>query len=168
MLNSIHHFKQTSKEALWLSSIYILKTNHLRHEKSTRSNMPITRQYLLERSAWLYPSMVCKEASCPQSDTHIHYSTACNSPVCPIKHFHLRGRYLHDGKFANQRWWPNSCEGGWWNNIWGSNNPPPEIWLAYFRIRASLGTEEDDALVQNFVVSHMFVDLSGRGRGDLC
>lgn len=128
----------------------------------------ITRRYFEERAAWLNSSTICKESNCPLSGIHIHSSLPCNSADCPIKHPHKRGRYLHEGKFARQQPWPNSNEGGPWNGTWGSNNPPPEIWLAYFRQRAGLATSEDVAVIHNFVARHMFIDLTGHGRGDFC
>lgn len=137
---------------------------------NTRARVPyrmMTGKYLEERAAWLNTSTGCKEPNCPLPGIHVHAALPCTSPLCPIKHPHLRGRYLHQGEFADQQPWPNSNEGGSWNKIWGSNNPPPEIWLAYFRYRAGIGSMENDMLVEDFTVSHMFIDLSGRGRGDL-
>lgn len=136
---------------------------------NARARVPhrmITRNYHEERAAWLNTSTVCKEPTCPLPGVHIHAPVPCTSPLCPIKHPHFRGRYLHQGKFADQQPWPNSNEGGSWNKIWGSNNPPPEIWLAYFRYRAGIGSKENDTLIEDFTASHMFIDLSGRGRGD--
>lgn len=47
-------------------------------------------------------------------------TTRCNSRQCPIKGHHEQGPYLHEGKLRSRE-----------GSIFGSSNPPPEIWFLY-------------------------------------
>lgn len=130
--------------------------------------MPLSPQYFEAKAAWLFPGMLCKDRKCPVAGVHRHSAAACESPSCPIKDFHLKGRYLYEGKLADQQARANSNEGGEWNMVWGSNNPPPDVWLAYFRFRAKLGTQTDNAMILGFLNNHFFADLEVDRKGDFC
>lgn len=49
-----------------------------------------------------------------------HLSTRCRQKDCPVKEGHEEGPYLHNGKLR--------CREG---KLFGSSNPPPEIWELY-------------------------------------
>lgn len=51
-------------------------------------------------------------------------TSRCTDRKCPIKHRHEKGPYLHEGKLRSRR-----------GSIFGSSNPPPEIWLLYDTLR---------------------------------
>ncbi|CAF9911600.1 MAG: hypothetical protein ALECFALPRED_007408 [Alectoria fallacina] len=51
-------------------------------------------------------------------------TSRCNNRNCPIKGRHEQGPYLHEGKLRTR-------EGA----MFGSSNPPPEIWFLYDRLR---------------------------------
>jgi len=86
-------------------------------------------------------------------DAWEHSRTPCESPACPIKPAHSQGRYLHNGK-RNRR-----------SPVFGSCNPPPEVWAAYDRKRAGNGTTEDLQLVDGFREYHVFQSHGSFGTG---
>lgn len=47
-------------------------------------------------------------------------TTRCNNRNCPLKHRHEQGPYLHGGKLRSRE-----------GSVFGSSNPPPEIWFLY-------------------------------------
>lgn len=87
-----------------------------------------------------------------------HSVTPCDSPACPVKLAHSQGRYLHNGK--HNRHGP----------VFGSCNPPPDVWQAYDRTRAGNGTAEDMQLVESFREYHVFQGHArfGNGRPGRC
>ncbi|CAD6594428.1 MAG: hypothetical protein ASARMPRED_009436 [Alectoria sarmentosa] len=51
-------------------------------------------------------------------------TSRCNNRNCPIKGRHEQGPYLHEGKLRTRE-----------GSMFGSSNPPPEIWFLYDRLR---------------------------------
>lgn len=85
-------------------------------------------------------------------------TTRCTNRTCPIKHRHERGPYLHAGKLRTR-------EGA----IFGSSNPPPEIWFLYDCLSKSgdvrRSGDEAFAPVEGFVRVHFGETRGAGGRG---
>ena len=80
-------------------------------------------------------------------------TTRCKHRDCPIKHRHEQGPYLHKGKLRTRE-----------GSIFGSSNPPPEVWFLYDMSRNETfqGTSDKAfASVQLFVKYHF-----GETRGE--
>lgn len=73
-------------------------------------------------------------------------TSRCKNRDCPIKNRHERGPYLHEGKLRTRE-----------GSIFGSSNPPPEIWFLYDR-SGNVGFQGDEdkafAPVELFVKYH--------------
>ena len=90
-------------------------------------------------------------------------TSRCKNRNCPIKIPHEQGPYLHEGKLRTRE-----------GSIFGSSNPPPEIWFLYDRSgnRNLQGTDDKPfAPVELFVKYHFgqtlgecVVGLDGAGR----
>ena len=110
----------------------------------------------------------------PHFPTTQNSAARCRSLFCPIKRIpHKKGPYLHGGKLRSQP------EGG---EVFGSSNPPPEIWEAYERIKdedgkGGIGGRRKDQvaacdvnLVRAFVKHHfgrtqVFEEVKEEGEG---
>ena len=68
----------------------------------------------------------------------------CHSPICPIKEPHGAGRYLYHDEL------------GFENKFFGTCNPPPLIWAAFWRVREEKvqGCSKDFDRVVAFIKIH--------------
>ena len=68
----------------------------------------------------------------------------CQTPFCPIKEPHSAGRYLY------------LDQPSFHNNFFGTCNPPPLIWAAFWRVRdeKNQGCSKDYERVAAFIAIH--------------
>ena len=88
-------------------------------------------------------------------NTWKHNTNLCNSTSCPIKHTHCMGRYLHNGQHSRAGL----------HELFGSNNPPPDVWAAADRVQHQSveGSSTDLIKALGFFTNHVLVIFDDAG-----
>ena len=88
-------------------------------------------------------------------NTWKHNTNLCNSTSCPIKHTHCMGRYLHNGEYSRAGH----------HGLFGSNNPPPDIWAAADRVQHQSveGSSTDLKKTLSFYANHVLIIVDDAG-----
>ena len=66
----------------------------------------------------------------------------CRQKGCPVKELHSEGPYQHEGVFDKSK------------RVWGTCNPPPNVWEAMARVKERTATDEDREMVLRFAECH--------------
>ncbi|KAL8852167.1 MAG: hypothetical protein Q9221_002991 [Calogaya cf. arnoldii] len=67
-------------------------------------------------------------------------------PSCPVdEDMHRPGLYLHDSQISNSL-----------SFLFGANNPPPDVKLAYAKLMRGHASEADEELILSFLAHHPF------------
>ena len=80
----------------------------------------------------------------------------CKDAECPVLTTHSEGAYRYLGKpvprFLQDELEENIGRGA--RHLWGSSNPHPLLWLAFWRSTMGLSSEEEKAIVGDFMKAH--------------
>lgn len=80
----------------------------------------------------------------------------CRDPKCPVSAAHNEGAYRYFGKpvpqFLQDELEANIGRGA--RHLWGSSNPHPLLWLAFWRSTMGLSSSHENAIVEDFMKIH--------------
>ena len=83
-------------------------------------------------------------------------ASPCRDPECPVSAAHGEGAYRYLGQpvpqFLQNELEENIGRGA--RHLWGSSNPHPLLWLAFWRSTMGLSSEEEKAIVGDFMKAH--------------
>ena len=80
----------------------------------------------------------------------------CRVSECPVSAAHDEGVYLYLGQPVPQFLQVELEEniGREARHLWGSSNPHPLLWLAFWRCTMGLSSSEEKAIVEDFMKAH--------------